>query len=47
MQDMSEASFHQAVDRVQDLIEHALDDGDLDLEMEHIDGSLVLILPEG
>ncbi len=47
MQDMSEASFHQAVDRVQDLIEHALDDGDLDLDMEHIDGSLVLILPEG
>ncbi|HBT57660.1 MAG TPA: iron donor protein CyaY, partial [Pseudomonas sp.] len=47
MQDMSEAAFHQTVDRVQDLIEHALDGGDLDLEMEHIDGSLVLILPEG
>lgn len=47
MQDMSEATFHQTVDRVQDLIEHALDGGELDLEMEHIDGSLVLMLPEG
>ena len=32
MQDMSEASFHQAVDRVQDLIEHALDEAEIPLE---------------
>lgn len=47
MQDMSEAEFHQQVDRVQDLIEHAVDGCDLDLDMEHIEGSLVLVLAEG
>ncbi|MEH6563716.1 MAG: iron donor protein CyaY [Halopseudomonas sp.] len=47
MQDMSEAEFHQQVDRIQDLIEHAVDGCDLDLDMEHIEGSLVLILADG
>ena len=42
MQDVSEAEFHQQVDHVQDLIEHAVDACDLDLEMEHMEGSLVL-----
>ena len=47
MQDVSEAEFHQQVDHVQDLIEHAVDDCDLDLEMEHMEGSLVLVLADG
>ncbi|GAA6132966.1 iron donor protein CyaY [Halopseudomonas sabulinigri] len=47
MQDMSEAEFHQQVDRIQDLIEHAVDDCDLDLDMEQVEGSLVLMLADG
>lgn len=47
MQDMSEAAFQAAVDRVQDLIEHAVDDCGLDLDMEHTDGSLILMLADG
>ncbi len=47
MQDMSEAEFHQQVDRIQDLIEHAVDDCDLDLDMEQMEGSLVLMLADG
>ncbi|MGB3597311.1 iron donor protein CyaY [Pseudomonas neustonica] len=47
MQDVSEAEFHQQVDHVQDLIEHAVDACDLDLEMEHMEGSLVLVLADG
>ncbi|MGH1447808.1 MAG: iron donor protein CyaY [Pseudomonadaceae bacterium] len=47
MQELSEVDFNRQVDLLQDRIEHALDASDLDLDMEVIDGSLVLILAEG
>ncbi|SDT18967.1 CyaY protein [Halopseudomonas xinjiangensis] len=46
MHELSEAAFNEQVDRIQDLIEHAVDDCGLDLEMDHVEGSLILRLPE-
>lgn len=46
MHELSEAAFNRQVDRIQDLIEHAVDDCGLDLEMEHVEGSLILRLPD-
>ena len=46
MHELSEAAFNTQVDRIQDLIEHAIDDCALDLEMEHVEGSLILRLPD-
>lgn len=47
MHELSEEDFNRQVDLLQDRIEHALDASDLDLDLEVIDGSLVLILAEG
>ncbi|GGC92868.1 iron donor protein CyaY [Halopseudomonas salina] len=47
MHELSEEDFNRQVDLLQDRIEYALDASDLDLDMEVIDGSLVLILAEG
>ncbi len=47
MHELSEAEFNQQVDRIQDLIEHAVDACDLDLDMEQVEGSLILRLGDG
>lgn len=47
MHELSEAEFNLQVDRVQDLIEHAVDACDLDLDMEQVEGSLILRLGDG
>ncbi|SDS88850.1 iron donor protein CyaY [Halopseudomonas litoralis] len=44
---MSESEFNRQVDLVQDRIEQALDAADLDLDMEHAEGSLILMLAAG
>ncbi|HDZ56889.1 MAG TPA: iron donor protein CyaY [Pseudomonas xinjiangensis] len=47
MHELSEDDFNQRVDHVQDLIEHAVDACDLDLDMEQVEGSLILRLGDG
>jgi CyaY protein len=47
MHELSEQDFNREVDRIQDLIEHAVDAQDLDLEMVQIEGSLILRREEG
>lgn len=47
MYELTEADFNQQVDHVQDLIEHAVDACDLDLEMEHVEGSLIVHMNDG
>jgi CyaY protein len=47
MHELNEADFNRQVDLLQDRIEYALDASGLDLDMELVEGSLVLILAEG
>lgn len=47
MNELTEADFNKQVDLVQDRIEHAIDACNLDLEMEHMEGSLILQLGDG
>lgn len=47
MHELSEAAFNKQVDQIQDQIEHAVDACGLDLEMDHVEGSLILRLPDG
>lgn len=47
MHELNEDDFNRQVDLLQDRIEHALDASGLDLDMEMVEGSLVLILADG
>jgi len=47
MHELTEEQFHTQADVLQDRIEQAMDDSGLDLDMEQVDGSLVLMLAEG
>ena len=47
MHELSEAAFNKQVDQIQDQIEHAVDACGLDVEMDHVEGSLILRLPDG
>lgn len=47
MHELTEQEFNHQVDRIQDLIEHAVDAQDLDLEMSHVEGSLILRREDG
>ncbi len=47
MHELSEDEFNRQADQLQDRIEHALDASGLDLDMDMVGGSLVLILAEG
>lgn len=47
MYELSEDEFNKQADQLQDQVEHALDASGLDLDMEHKEGSLVLMLAAG
>ncbi|QJD60024.1 iron donor protein CyaY [Pseudomonas sp. gcc21] len=47
MNELTEADFNRQVDLIQDKIEHAVDACGLDLEMEHVEGSLILHTADG
>ncbi len=47
MHELNEQDFHRQVDRIQDLIEHAVDAQGLELEMSHVEGSLILRREDG
>lgn len=47
MHELTEQDFHHQVDRIQDLIEHAVDAQGLELEMDHVEGSLILRREDG
>ena len=47
MNELTEADFNKQVDNVQDKIEQAVDACGLDLEMEQVEGSLILHMGDG